>query len=185
MLDIYEKDGKLPREEPILTSDGLALYANEEMLGRAGFEGTLTSAIRALFRTVGHGDYVAIVSYIPSTGEQEELLLDARLAIRNTLRVATTFGYGPRYLHSTGQLHKGGPNRGVFIEITADPKRDLPIPGASYTFGTLERAQALGDFQSLQKHGRRAIRLHIRGDLSEGVEHIREAIKDAVAGFGV
>jgi transaldolase/glucose-6-phosphate isomerase len=185
LLATYQKDGKLPEEEPILTSEGLALYGDEEMLARAGSQGTLDSALRALFSTARPGDYVAILAYMPSTGEQEELLLDARVAIRNTLRVATTFGYGPRYLHSTGQLHKGGPNKGIFLQITADPQRDLPIPGAPYTFGTLIHAQALGDFQSLEKHGRRAVRLHIRGDLSEGVEHAREAIREAVAGLGL
>lgn len=185
LLDKYEKKDRLPEVDPILESDGLALYGDSEALSRAGFEGTLDSALRSFLRTVRPGDYVGMMAYIPSTGEQEELLLDARITIRNTLRVATTFGYGPRFLHSTGQLHKGGPNKGMFIQITADPRRDLSIPDAPYTFGTLLRAQALGDLESLQKHGRRAIRLHIRGDLSEGVEHIRQALKDAVAGLGV
>src|SRR5439155_8993858 len=168
-------------QDPILQSNGLALYGDAEALSRAGSEGTLDSALKAFFGTVRPGDYVALLAYIPSTGEQEELLQDARVAIRDTLHAATTFGYGPRFLHSTGQLHKGGPNKGVFMQITADPKRDLPIPGQPFSFGTLIRAQSMGDLQSLQKHGRRAIRLHIRGDLSEGVEHIREAIKEAVA----
>jgi hypothetical protein len=131
------------------------------------------------------GDFVAFLSYTPSTGEHEELFQDARIAIRDTLKVATTFGYGPRFLHSTGQLHKGGSNRGAFIQITADPRRDLEIPGEPYTFGTLIRAQALGDLESLQKHGRRAIRLHIRGDHAAGVERIREAIREAVSGLGI
>jgi transaldolase/glucose-6-phosphate isomerase len=183
LLDIYQEKGKLPQEDPILEENGLALYGDEEALSRAGSEGTMESALRAFFGTVRPGDYLAMLAYIPSTGEQEELLLDARVAIRDTLKVATTFGYGPRFLHSTGQLHKGGPNKGVFIQITADPKRDLPIPGQQYSFGTLIRAQSMGDFQSLQKHGRRAIRLHIKGDLSEGVERVRAAIKSAVSTF--
>jgi hypothetical protein len=99
--------------------------------------------------------------------------------------VATTFGYGPRYLHSTGQLHKGGPNRGVFVQITADQRKDLDIPGQPYSFGTLVRAQALGDMESLLKHRRRVVRLHIRGDHAAGVEHIREAIKEAVRPLGI
>ncbi|HST03891.1 MAG TPA: transaldolase, partial [Chloroflexia bacterium] len=114
-----------------------------------------------------------------------ELFLDARLAIRDTLRVATTFGYGPRYLHSTGQLHKGGANKGAFIQITCDPRRDLPIPGQNFTFGTLIRAQSMGDMQSLRKHGRRIIRLHITGDHSVGVERIRQAIRESLSGLGV
>ena len=185
LLDLYVKNSKPSRDDPILEEDGLALYGDYEALARLGAEGTLHSTLKALFRTVNPGDYVAILAFIPSTGEQEELLLDARIAERDALRVATTFGYGPRYLHSTGQLHKGGSNRGVFIQITANAKKDLPIPGQPYTFGTLERAQAVGDLQALQKHGRRAIRLHIKGDLSEGVEHIREAIKEALAGLEI
>ncbi len=182
LLDVFEKQRRLPEGDPILEADGLALYGNGEALSRAGSQGTLQSALQAFFSTVRQGDYVAIMAYIPSTGEQEELLHDARVAIRDGLRVATTFGYGPRFLHSTGQLHKGGPNRGAFIQVTSDSKRDLPVPGASYSFGTLIRAQAMGDFQTLQEHGRRAICLHIKGDLSEGVEHVREAIKSALIG---
>jgi transaldolase/glucose-6-phosphate isomerase len=185
LLELYEKDGKLPERSPILQSDGIALYGNEEQLARAGSEGTLGSALRAFFSTVRPGDYVALLAYMPTTGEHEELFQDARVSIRDTLKVATTFGYGPRFLHSTGQLHKGGPNTGVFIQITCDARHDLPIPGQDYTFGTLIRAQSMGDIQSLDKHGRRAIRLHIRGDHAEGVEHIRAAIRDAVAGLGI
>lgn len=185
LLNIYNEKGRLPEVAPLLEANGLALYGDDEALARAGSEGTLDSALRAFFSTVNPGDYVAMLGYIPSTGEHEELLQDARLAIRDTLRVATTFGYGPRFLHSTGQLHKGGPNRGAFIQITADPTRDLPIPGQPFSFGTLIRAQSMGDFQSLQKHGRRAIRLHIRGDHAEGMEHIRQAIREAVGRLGV
>lgn len=183
LLEVYEKQGKLPPVNDILTSDGLVLVGDQEALSRSGFEGTLDSALKALFNTVRPGNYVAILAYIPTTGEQEELVQDARLAIRDRLRVATAFEYGPRFLHSTGQLYKGGPNKGVFIQITVDPKRDLPVPGEAYTFGTLIRAQADGDLASLQKYGRRALRLHIRGDLSEGIEHAREAIRSALESF--
>ncbi len=185
LLDVYKKEGRLPEGDPVVSQDGLSIYGNAEELARAGSEGTWDSALKAFFSTVQAGDYVAMLAYMPTTGEHEELFQDARLAIRDTLHVATTFGYGPRFLHSTGQLHKGGPNRGVFIQITAKEKKDLDIPGQPFSFGTLISAQALGDLQSLQKHGRRAIRLHIEGDHSEGVEHIREAIKRAVAGLGI
>lgn len=183
LLDTYERQGRLPVPADILTSDGLTLMGDQEALSRAGFEGTLESGIRALLGTAHSGDYVAFLAYIPSTGEQEELILNARLAVREALRVATTFAYGPRFLHSTGQLHKGGSNRGLFIQITADPKQDLPVPGQSYTFGTLIRAQADGDMLALRKHQRRAIRLHINGDLSTGAEHFREAIRSAAETF--
>jgi transaldolase/glucose-6-phosphate isomerase len=185
LLGVYKEKGKLPEGDAILEANSLALYGDGEALSRAGSEGTLESALRAFFSTVRPGDYVATLAYIPSTGEHEELLQDARLAIRDTLRVATTFGYGPRFLHSTGQLHKGGPNRGVYVQVTCDPQCDVDIPGQTFSFGTLIRAQALGDLQSLQQHGRRAIRLHIRGDHAEGVEHIREAIRAAVKPLGI
>ncbi len=183
LLGIYEQKGKLPEQDAILQTDGIALYGDEEQLARAGFEGTLGSALRGFFSMVGPGDYVAFVAYMPSMGEHEELFQDARVAVRDTLKVATTFGYGPRFLHSTGQLHKGGPNTGVFVQITCDARHDLPIPGQKYTFGTLIRAQSMGDLESLYKHERRALRLHIRGDHAEGVEHIRAAIREAVSGL--
>ncbi len=184
LLATYEKEGKLPQVWP-LVSDGISLYGDGEALARAGSEGTLESALHAFFSTVRAGDYVSILAYMPTTGEHEELFQDTRVSIRDTLRVATTFGYGPRYLHSTGQLHKGGPNKGAYIQVTCEPRRDLPIPGRPFSFGTLIKAQAMGDFQSLEKHGRRAIRLHITGDHGEGVERIREAIKDSLAGLGI
>ena len=185
LLDVYEEKGRLPEQDAILESDGIALYGDAEALARAGSEGTLNTALHAFFSTVNPGDYIAFLAYVPSIGEHEELFLDTRLAVRNTLRVATTFGYGPRFLHSTGQLHKGGPNKGVFIQITCDPRRDLPIPGQDFTFGTLIRAQSMGDLQSLQKHGRRAIRLHIKGDHAQGIEHIRQAIQSSLEGLGI
>ncbi|MEO8288584.1 MAG: bifunctional transaldolase/phosoglucose isomerase [Chloroflexota bacterium] len=185
LLGIYEEKGKLPEVEPILQSDGISLYGNQEELSRAGSEGTLGSALNAFFHTAHPGDYVALLAYMPTMGEHEELFQDIRVTLRDTLKVATTFGYGPRFLHSTGQLHKGGPNTGLFIQITCDAPHDLPIPGQKYTFGTLIRAQSMGDIESLQKHGRRAIRLHIRGDHASGVEHIREAIRNAVSNLGV
>lgn len=180
LLGIYKDTGRLPEGDPILTSNGIALYGDAEALSRAGSEGTLESALQAFFRTVQPGDYVSFLGYVPSIGEHEELIQDARLAVRDTLKVATTFGYGPRFLHSTGQLHKGGPNRGLYVKITCDPRHDLPIPGEGYTFGTLIRAQAVGDLQSLHQHGRPALRLHIRGDHAVGIEHIRAAIRAAL-----
>jgi hypothetical protein len=186
LLDHYEKNGKLPERNALIEGEHFDLYGDQEALARAGFEGTIETGIRALLSTAQEGvDYVALLAYMPSTGEHEELFQDTRTSIRNKLRVATTFGYGPRYLHSTGQLHKGGPNKGIFIEITAEPHRDLNIPGQPFSFGTLIRAQAMGDMQSLAKHGRRAIRLHIKGDHAAGVEAIREAVKEAIEPLGI
>ncbi len=184
LLTTFNTLGALPEPNPLLT-DGVSIYGDDEALARAGWEGTLQSALHAFFSTLNPGDYVATLVYMPTTGEHEELFLDTRLQIRNKLKVTTTFGYGPRYLHSTGQLHKGGPNKGAYIQITCDPRRDLTIPGQSFTFGTLLRAQSIGDMESLQKHNRRAIRLHIHGDHSEGVERIREAIIESLEGLGI
>ena len=109
-------------------------------------------------------------------GELETALQAIRLAVRDRLKVATTLGYGPRFLHSTGQLHKGGPNRGVFIQITADATTDRAIPGQPYSFGTLIAAQALGDLQSLRTHGRRVVRLHLGSDVASGLERLRQVV---------
>ncbi|MHB8620270.1 MAG: bifunctional transaldolase/phosoglucose isomerase, partial [Chloroflexota bacterium] len=129
-------------------------------------------SLASLLSKVQPGDYVATMAYLRATPEVDDMLKSIRVAIRDRWRVATTVGYGPRFLHSTGQLHKGGANNGVFIQITADDPVDVEIPGEKYTFGTLKRAQALGDFQSLERHGRRAVRLHLGPDVKAGLEHI-------------
>ncbi|MDQ3928935.1 MAG: glucose-6-phosphate isomerase, partial [Chloroflexota bacterium] len=186
LLNHYQQNGKLPEVDALIEGDAFDLYGDQEALARAGFEGTIETGIRALLSTAQEGvDYVAMLAYMPSTGEHEELFQDTRMAIRDRIRVATTFGYGPRFLHSTGQLHKGGANRGIYIQITAEPQRDLNIPGQQYSFGTLIKAQAMGDMQSLQKHGRRVIRLHIKGDHAAGVEAIREAVREAIEPLGI
>jgi glucose-6-phosphate isomerase len=186
LLNHYQQNGKLQEVDALVAGDAFDLYADQEALARAGFEGTIETGIRALLSNAQEGvDYVAMLAYMPSTGEHEELFQDTRTSIRDTLRVATTFGYGPRFLHSTGQLHKGGPNRGIYIQITAEPQRDLNIPGQQYSFGTLIKAQAMGDMQSLEKHGRRVIRLHIKGDHAAGVEAIREAVRGAIEPLGI
>ncbi|MEO6991645.1 MAG: bifunctional transaldolase/phosoglucose isomerase [Candidatus Baltobacteraceae bacterium] len=141
---------------------------------------TLSSALRAIFAQIRPGDYVAITAYVEMNGEHLRAIDAIRLAIRNAYRVATTVGFGPRFLHSTGQLHKGGPPTGVFLQLTADPPLDLRIPG-SVGFRTLERAQALGDFESLDSRGRRGMRLHLQVPLAHALEALGEAVDDAVA----
>jgi hypothetical protein len=131
---------------------------------------TLTSAARTLlagqppeaFLNLLHrGDYLAVLAFLAPDPDVDARVSALRLEVRRRTRAATMFGYGPRYLHSTGQLHKGGPNSGVFVLITAAPREDLPIPGRPYTFGTLELAQALGDLASLDATGRRALHVHL------------------------
>jgi hypothetical protein len=117
-----------------------------------------------LLRRVTPGDYLALTAYLPRTGETERALDHLRTALRDHLKVATTVGFGPRFLHSTGQLHKGGPNTGLFIQLVADDPEDALVPGAPYSFGTLKQAQAIGDRQALQAHDRRAVRVRITGD---------------------
>jgi hypothetical protein len=118
------------------------------------------AAVLALLSTARAGDYVALLAYLPRDPGAEATLKRVRRLMRDGLGVATTAGFGPRFLHSTGQLHKGGANNGVFLQLTAEPQRDLPIPGWSESFATLIAAQALGDLRSLQSHGRRVLRLH-------------------------
>jgi len=134
-----------------------------------------TANLREFLASVKPGDYLAIMAYLPYEPGIEKALQDARLVLRNRLRVATTLGYGPRFLHSTGQLHKGGPNSGVFVQITAKSDVDAPVPGEKYSFAVLEAAQALGDLQSLQQHGRRVVRLHIEGDVLHALETLGTA----------
>ena len=142
----------------------------------AGQQGsTMEAAITALLKQVKPGDYVALMAYIPPSAEHDRALNAIRVAIRDKQRVATTVGYGPRFLHSTGQLHKGGPNTGVFLQIVGDDPDDLPIPGERFTFGILKQAQALGDFQALRNHGRRVLRVQMR-DVAAGLAKIGQAV---------
>jgi hypothetical protein len=106
-------------------------------------------------------DYFAVLAYLPYDTDTQVALEEFRVAVAHARKCATMLGYGPRYLHSTGQLHKGGPNTGVFLVVTAEPGDDIPIPGEAYSFGVLERAQAIGDFNSLDQGGRRAVMIHL------------------------
>ena len=142
----------------------------------AGQQGAdLSAAIQSLLGQVKPGDYFALMAYIAPDEEHDAALGAIRLAIRDRYRVATTVGYGPRFLHSTGQLHKGGPNTGVFLQIVGDDVNDLPIPGEKFSFGVLKQAQALGDFQALRNHGRRVLRVQMR-DVVAGLSKIGQAV---------
>ena len=134
---------------------------------------TLEAAIQSLLGQARAGDYVALLAFIAPSPEHDRALNSIRLAIRDSHRVATTVGYGPRYLHSTGQLHKGGPNTGVFLQLVGDDPHDVPIPGEKFSFGVLKQAQALGDFQALRNHGRRVLRLQM-ADVAQGLAKIAQ-----------
>ena len=136
---------------------------------------SLDAAVQSLLSQVRAGDYVAILAYIAPDAEHDSALDAIRLAVRDKYKVATTVGYGPRYLHSTGQLHKGGPNTGVFLEIVGDDVNDIKIPGQPFSFGVLKQAQALGDFQALRNHGRRVLRIQVR-DVAQGLVKLGQAV---------
>ena len=176
LLADFERQGKLAEPAPILESDGVAVS------GPPLEAGTVSDYLSKFLREhVRSGSYVAFMAYIEPTAGHDDLLKRIRVAERDRERVATTVGYGPRFLHSTGQLHKGGPSEGVFIQFVARPESDVPIPGKPFGFATLVAAQALGDYQALQKHDRPVIRVDLGTDVERGLQ----AIASALAGMGV
>jgi hypothetical protein len=137
-------------------------------------------SLTGLLKLIKPGSYVAIQAYVEKSPASERVLRAIRKELRDALGVAVTVGYGPRFLHSTGQFHKGGTNNGLFIQITAEAAKDVAIPGESYTFGTLIRAQAVGDLQALKSHKRRAIRVHLSEDVSGGLRQLQVAVQKAI-----
>lgn len=178
LLEALRARGALPEPAPLVSGDGIAATADPEALGDTPV--SVDGAVAQLLSTLVAGrDYLAILAYVPPDAEVERRLQRLRAGVRDAAGVATTLGYGPRFLHSTGQLHKGGPDSGVFLQITAEPSKDLPIPGWTESFGALVAAQALGDLQSLQRRGRRALRLHLR-ELDAGLARVEEFVGDAI-----
>ena len=181
----YEKTGTLPAESPILTDGGVQLFTDPEnaaaLKTAAGDDQTLAGYLKAHLNRLGAGDYFAVLGYIEMNDAHEESLQAIRHSVRDTKRVATCLGFGPRFLHSTGQAYKGGPNSGVFLQITCDDASDLPVPGQTFTFGVVKSAQARGDFEVLSERGRRALRVHIGPDISAGLRTIAAAIETALA----
>ena len=181
----YESTGTLPPEMPVLRDRGIALFADRrnaaELERAAGSTRSGTSWLRAHFARLGPGDYAAVLAYLPMTPAHQAVLQRIRHRIRDQKRVATSVGFGPRYLHSTGQAYKGGPNTGLFLQITADDAHDLPVPGQRYTFGVIKAAQARGDFEVLVERGRRALRVHLGADVEGDLEQLAEAVVEALA----
>ncbi len=140
----------------------------------------LEQALAGLLAQMRSGAYFAITAYVPSTEATDAAFEEMRAAVRDATGAATTLGYGPRFLHSTGQLHKGGPPQGVFLQVTMADEPDVAIPGRPYTFGQLKRAQAIGDFESLAKHGRPALRVHLGRQLDAGMAELRRAVRASV-----
>jgi transaldolase/glucose-6-phosphate isomerase len=180
----YEKTGALPPETPILEDSGIKLFTDEknaDALRTASVsERNLVGILKAHLNRLKAGDYFCISAYVQMNDAHSEQLQAMRHAIRDTKRVATCLGFGPRFLHSTGQAYKGGPNSGVFLQITCDDADDFIVPGQTYTFGVVKAAQARGDFQVLTERGRRALRVHLGADVKVGLETLRKAIEAAL-----
>jgi transaldolase/glucose-6-phosphate isomerase len=180
----YERTGTLPPETPILEDQGIMLFTDDrnaaELKKAAGKDQTLSGYLKAHLNRLSAGDYFALLAYIERNDMHQEQLQAVRHSVRDMKKVATCLGFGPRFLHSTGQAYKGGPNTGVFLQITCDDAEDLPVPGQKYTFGVVKAAQARGDFQVLAERGRRALRAHLGSDVKAGLLTLQATMKKAL-----
>lgn len=174
ILNEFISKGALPHQTPVVTEGALKLYGEDKSLGS-----TLDAAIATHLHKVHTGDYVAITQYFLETPEVESLVQQLRLAVRAKTHMATTTGYGPRFLHSTGQLHKGGGNNGVFLQLTSEDAKDVAIPREPFGFSVLKQAQSQGDLESLVKHGRRAVRVDLGLDVVAGLKRLLKAVQQA------
>jgi transaldolase/glucose-6-phosphate isomerase len=179
----FEKSGALPAEKPAMSSSEADLYTDDSNvveLRKAGADGDLGSWLKAHLDRAKAGDYVALLAYVERNPAHIDTLQRMRLEVRDKRRVATCAEFGPRFLHSTGQAYKGGPDSGVFLQITADDAHDLAVPGQKASFGVIKAAQARGDFGVLTERGRRALRVHLKGDLASGLKMLDAAIQNAL-----
>ena len=185
LTDEYEKTGSLPGETPLLDADGLKLFADDEnrssLSSDAAGDLSLVGYLRAHLNRLGASDYLGLLAYVEMNETHEQTLQEIRQAVRDSKHVATCVGFGPRFLHSTGQAYKGGPNSGVFLQVTCDEAADLAVPGQKYTFGVVKAAQARGDFQVLAERNRRALRVHLGADVAAGLSALKSAIAQAIA----
>ncbi|MGH9738223.1 MAG: bifunctional transaldolase/phosoglucose isomerase [Candidatus Acidiferrales bacterium] len=185
LTEAYEKSGSLPSESPILSDGDIKLFTDSknaaDLAKAAGTDKSLVGHLRAHLRRLQPGDYFAVLGYLNRDAANEAKLQSIRHFVRDRVHVATCLGFGPRFLHSTGQAYKGGPNSGVFLQITCDDAADLPVPGQKYTFGVVKAAEARGDFQVLTERNRRALRVHLGKDVAAGLTRLDAAIREAVA----
>jgi transaldolase / glucose-6-phosphate isomerase len=177
----YERDGGLPRETALLEEAGLTLFADEKNSKVVEKCKTLVEYLAAHFERIREGDYCALLAYVERNKRHRDALQDIRVMIRDRKRVATCLGFGPRFLHSTGQAYKGGPNTGMFLQITCDESADLQVPGQKYTFGVVKAAQARGDFEVLAERGRRVLRIHLGAHVAAGLTALKDAVRQALA----
>ena len=176
----YEKTGKLPQETAVLEDDGLSLFAGRKNSDSFQNADTLVDYLRAYFAQIRPGDYCALLAYVERNERHRDALQDIRVLIRDRKRVATCLGFGPRFLHSTGQAYKGGPNTGVFLQITCDDSIDLDVPGQQYSFGIVKAAEARGDFHVLEERDRRVLRVHFGAHVAAGLTTLKDAIRQAL-----
>lgn len=182
LLGEYVQNGSLAQQKLIIAEESMRIFGDEatrDLLRRRG--SSMQEIVTAHLSRIKPGDYCAVTQYIEELNNYEGLLQQVRIAVRDEKKVATTSGYGPRFLHSTGQLHKGGPDTGVFLQLTSEDINDIEIPGEKFTFGVLKQAQALGDFESLAARGRRAIRVDLGRDVEKGLRRLLALIKEAVS----
>lgn len=177
----YETTGGLPAESPFFEEKGIKLFADEKNTAALKGGAKLADVLKTHLSRIGAGDYFAVLGYITMNPANEKTLQTIRHAVRDKKKVATVLGFGPRFLHSTGQAYKGGPNSGVFLQITGDDAKDLPVPGQKYTFGIVKAAQARGDFAVLAERGRRALRVHLGKNLKTGLSMLTRAVQKAIA----
>jgi hypothetical protein len=184
LMEVYEARGSLPPETPLFEEDGIKVFAdgnNGNILKQAGDGTALVSSLKTHLARAHDGDYCALLAYVAQNESHREALQAIRTAIRDSKKIATCVGFGPRFLHSTGQAYKGGPNTGVFLQITADHRSDFPVPGRKYSFGAVIDATARGDFEVLNERGRRAIRVHLGTDVAAGLTSLKQAVVQALA----
>jgi transaldolase/glucose-6-phosphate isomerase len=181
----YEQSGSLPLEKPVVEDGAVKLFTDDknatELAKAAGGDKSVGGYLKAHLGRIGAGDYFALLGYIQMNEEHEKQLQAVRHAVRDKKHVATCLGFGPRFLHSTGQAYKGGPNSGVFLQVTCDDALNLPVPEQKYTFGVVKAAQARGDFQVLAERGRRALRVHLGSDVNAGLATLAATVQKALA----
>jgi transaldolase/glucose-6-phosphate isomerase len=184
LTEEYERSGSLPAESPLFEEDGIKLFTdsdNAAALKNAVNEESLSAYLRGHLARLKQDDYFAILAYLEMNEAHEKSLQATRGTVRDAKHVATCLGFGPRFLHSTGQAYKGGPNSGVFLQVTCDDLNDLRVPEQKFTFGVVKAAQARGDFEVLSERGRRALRVHLGANVDEGLSRLRKAITQALS----
>ncbi len=183
LTSTFEKSGELPPQTPVCSEPSLTVFADEvnaAALRKSGAGDSVVSWLTAHLAQIGNGDYFAVLAYLARNAQNTAALQQLRVAVRDRRHIATCLEFGPRFLHSTGQAYKGGPDSGVFLQITADDREDLAIPGHRASFGLVKNAQARGDFDVLLERRRRALHIHINGDIAAGLKALQAACERAL-----